>query len=119
MMLGKDDEARNAGTAQLGKQGGSGQAPAGPTLDALTRRFQGALETGVRLIKKHFETEAVEVGMDDDPEGDGAWLVLRFDARGGVPEALRRYRSCMAEWGDTAPPDAQNAIRFLYNILDL
>jgi hypothetical protein len=77
----------------------------------------GEAVRAVDLVRKHFLATKPELEVEADPEGNGEWLVIRFDARGSVADVLDRYGRCKREWITAATDAGRSLIRFVYNII--
>lgn len=75
------------------------------------------LKTAIRLITQSFpRTQNVRIALRGDPEGDGEWLVIQFDAAGDVGHVLGAYAKLKKEWVSLIQGRGLGMIRFLYNI---
>jgi hypothetical protein len=76
-----------------------------------------AAKAAIDLVNKHFPlVQDLKLVLSGDAESDAEWLVIEFDAAGGVEAVLDAYAKLKREWVSTIQGRGMARVRFLYNI---
>jgi hypothetical protein len=74
------------------------------------------VETAKSAVDECFPArKALHMGLDEDPEEDGQWVVIEVVVDQGADEFLEAYNRCISLWAERIPSEALALIRLSYD----
>ena len=76
------------------------------------------LIVAISLVNKHFtDVQTIDVGWEQDPEAEEAWIAVEVTTKDEVDEVLEKYDDYTNEWVSLVPWHKREKIRLSYDII--
>ena len=70
------------------------------------------------MVNKHFtDVQTIDVGWEQDPEAEEAWIAVEVTTKDEVDEVLEKYDDYTNEWVSLVPWHKREKIRLSYDII--